>query len=323
MNQGSATAPVIRTRPRIGLALGGGVARGWAHIGVLKALKRLGIEVDVVAGASVGALVGGVALAGHLETLEDWARNLSRLKIVSYLDLRLRSGGGLISGNHLVADMRRHLGEIRIEELPVPFVAIATDLVTGHEVWLREGDLVESLRASISLPGIFPPMRIDQRWMVDGALVNPVPVSVCRALGAEMVIAVNLSGDILGKARKPGATISTAAGFDLFTLLEETPEPVSSFSISSLARRIFNRDYEGPSLFGVMVSSLNIILDRITRSRLAGEPADVLITPRVGHIGLLEFDRADEVITLGEEAVERALPDLSDALRVFAASLQA
>jgi len=307
-----------RTRPRIGLALGGGVARGWAHIGAVRALRRYGIEPDIVAGSSVGALVGGVHLAGHLAELEDWAKHLTKLKIVSFLDLRL-SCGGLIDGSRLVAEMRRHLGDSRIEGLPLPFVAVATDLVTGHEVWSREGSLVEAMRASFSLPGVFPPVSIDHRWLVDGALVNPVPVSVCRALGAKMVIAVNLSADLIGKARRPGALVPTAAGFDLLKLLEEQPAPEipTPSALDALTRRIFRRDYEGPSLFGVMVSSFGIIMDRVTRSRLAGEPPDVHITPRVGHIGLLEFDRAEEAIIEGEAAVERALPELCDALSVF------
>lgn len=317
-------ASLIRTRPRIGLALGAGVARGWAHIGVIRALKKMGIEPDIITGTSVGALVGGCYLAGHLDTLEEWTRNLSRMKIVSYLDLRVRSGG-LISGGRLLAEMKKHMGDKRIEDLPMPFAAIATDLVTGHEVWLRTGPLAESLRASFSLPGVFPPICIDQRWLVDGALVDPVPVSACRALGAEMVIAVNLNADILGKARKPGANIATAAGFDLIQVLDEeyaqqTPPPASR--LNALTRRVFAREYDGPSLFGVMVSSLGIITDRIGRTRLAGDPPDVQIAPRLGHVGLLEFDRAAEAVEEGVAATERAVPDLADALRVFSANLR-
>jgi NTE family protein len=317
-------ASLIRTRPRIGLALGAGVARGWAHIGVLRTLKKMGIEPDIITGTSVGALVGGCYLAGQLDTLEEWTRNLSRMKIVSYLDLRVRSGG-LISGGRLMAEMKKHMGDRRIEDLPMPFAAIATDLVTGHEVWLRTGPLVESLRASFSLPGVFPPICIDQRWLVDGALVDPVPVSACRALGAEMVIAVNLNADILGKARKPGANIATAAGFDLIQVLDEeyaqqTPPPASR--LNALTRRVFTREYDGPSLFGVMVSSLGIITDRIGRTRLAGDPPDVQIAPRLGHVGLLEFDRAAEAVEEGAAATERAVPDLADALRVFSANLR-
>jgi NTE family protein len=317
-------ASLIRTRPRIGLALGAGVARGWAHIGVLRTLKKMGIEPDIITGTSVGALVGGCYLAGQLDTLEEWTRNLSRMKIVSYLDLRVRSGG-LISGGRLMAEMKKHMGDTRIEDLPMPFAAIATDLVTGHEVWLRTGPLVESLRASFSLPGVFPPICIDQRWLVDGALVDPVPVSACRALGAEMVIAVNLNADILGKARKPGANIATAAGFDLIQVLDEeyaqqSPPPASR--LNALTRRVFAREYDGPSLFGVMVSSLGIITDRIGRTRLAGDPPDVQIAPRLGHVGLLEFDRAAEAVEEGAAATERAVPDLADALRVFSANLR-
>ncbi|CAK0740051.1 NTE family protein RssA [uncultured Gammaproteobacteria bacterium] len=307
----------MRVRPRIGLALGGGVARGWAHIGALRALKRYGIVPDVVAGASVGALVGGVHLAGKLDALEDWARRLTRMKIVSYLDLRL-SSGGLIGGTHLVAELRRHLGDMTIESLNTPFVAVTTDLLTGHETWLRKGQAVDALRASISLPGVFPPVLIDGRWLVDGALVNPVPVSACRALGAEMVIAINLSADLIGKARKAGTNFQSAAGFDLLRFLDEHVQEVPpTTALSALARRIFGREYDGPSLFGVMVSALGIVTDRITRSRLAGDPPDVQIAPRLGHIGLLEFDRADEAIAEGDAAVERAAPELLDALAVF------
>lgn len=306
-----------RQRPRIGLALGGGVARGWAHIGVLRALKRYGIEPDIVCGASVGALVGGLMLAGRLDALEEWARSLNRRKIVSYLDLRITQGG-LIGGQRLVAEMRRHLGTLTVEDLPVPFVAVVTDLVSGHEVWLQKGDLVDVLRASFALPGVFAPVAVDGRFLVDGALVNPVPVSACRALGAQMTIAVNLAADPLGRTRKPGAVVPTAAGFDLLKAIDEDlPAGPRPSAIGALARRVFRRDYEGPSLFGVMVSSLGIITDRITRSRLAGEPPDVHIAPRIGHIGLLEFDRADDCIAEGEAAVERSLPDLHDALALF------
>lgn len=304
-------------RPKIGLALGGGVARGWAHIGVVRALKRYGVEPDVVCGASVGAVVGGMMLAGKLDELEEWVLSLNRLRIVSYLDLRIRSGG-LIGGARLVAEMRRHIGDGRIEDLPAPFAAVATDLITGHEVWLQNGDLSESLRASFSLPGVFPPVERDGRMLIDGALVNPVPVSVCRALGAQLVIAVNLSGDLIGKARKQGAAVPTAAGFDLLKVVEESGPLMRAFSpVGALAQRIFRRENEAPSLFGVMVSSLSIVMDRITRSRLAGDPPDVHIAPRLGDVGLLEFDRAQHCIAEGEAAVERALPELHDALAVF------
>ncbi|MEE8189902.1 MAG: patatin-like phospholipase family protein [Kiloniellales bacterium] len=305
-------------RPKIGIALGSGVARGWAHLGVLRALERYGFKPDVLAGTSVGALVGGAYLAGHAEGLEAWARSLNKMRMVSYLDFRGR-GGGLIGGRDLVKAMEEHLGGVMIENLPTPFVAIATDLVTGHEVWLRKGSMVEAMRSSFSLPGVFEPQRVNGRWLIDGALVNPVPVSACQAMGAQMTIAVNLNTDIIGRERASDSAVPTIAGFDLLTEMEKTPVSVSG--LTSIARRFFGRETNTPSMFGVLISSLNIMQDRITRSRLAGEPPDVQIAPRLGHLGLFEFDRAEEAIGEGEAAVERALPRLRQALAIFGREL--
>jgi NTE family protein len=301
--------------PRIGLALSGGVARGWAHIGVLRALERAGIRPDVVCGTSVGALVGGVNLAGKLDVLESWARSLTKLKIATYLDFHV-AGGGMIAGGRLMSVMRQHLGDIAIEDLPVPYTCVATDLVTGHEVWLNRGNLVDALRASFSLPGIFSPVLLNERWLIDGALVNPLPVSVCRAMGAQLVIAVNLNGDLLGRARPPGHRIPRAIGFDLLTELPHI-EREASHGVAGWLKSIFGREPGSPSMFGVMVQSLNILQDRITRSRLAGEPPDVSITPKLGHIGLLEFHRAEEIIAEGAAAADRARGELAEAVAVF------
>ena len=304
------------TRPRIGLALGGGGARGWAHIGVLQALEKAGFKPDILCGTSVGALVGALHLAGKLDVIEDWSRSLNKLRIVGYLDFHA-SGGGMIGGKRLAATMREHLGETTIESLPIPFTCVATDLVTGHEVWLDKGDLVDALRATISLPGAFAPVELDGRWLVDGALVNPLPVSLCRAMGAQIVIAVNLHADIIGRTRVAAERIPHAAGFDL---LQEFPEMEhgNGHGLGAWLRGLFGRAAGSPSLFGVMVQSLNIMQDRITRSRLAGEPPDVSIAPKIGHIGLLEFDRAAEAIAEGAAATGRALLDIGEAITVFA-----
>jgi len=315
-------APSSPRRPKLGLALGSGVARGWAHLGVLRALERYGFRPDVVAGTSIGAMVGGAYLAGHAETLEDWARSLTKVGVMSYLDFRVRSAG-MIGGRHLVQAMEEHFAGVRIEDLNRPFVAVATDLVTGHEVWLRDGDLIQAMRASFSLPGVFEPMRVAGRWLIDGALVNPVPVSVCQALGAEPVVAVNVNADQLGKTRRRGTDVPSIAGFDLLREIEKGGATAPGSKLGALTRRVFRRETDRPSMFGVMISSLGIVQDRITRSRLAGEPPDVHITPRLGHVGLFEFGRAEEIIAEGEAAVERALPDLRDGLAIFDRSLGA
>jgi len=300
----------------IGIALGGGVARGFAHIGVLKVLTRHEIFPTLISGTSIGALVGASYIAGKLPELEDWAKSLSRRKILSYLDIKVR-GAGLIGGKKITQMLEQHFGDMNIEDLPQPLSIIATDLATGHEVWLRDGNLVRAMSASFALPGIFPPIDIGGRNLVDGALVNPCPISVCQALGARLTIAVDLHADMIGKATKPGNNFQTVAGFDIFNEDHVPPEQQKPFLNNPISLKLFQREPGTPSLFGVMVSSLGIIQDRLTRSRLAGDPPDVHIKPLLGHIGMLEFEKAEELIKLGEEAAERVIPDIKAGIRLF------
>lgn len=308
--------PPRRSTRKIGLALGSGLARGWAHIGVIRALLKRGFTFDVITGCSVGALAGGCHLADRLDALEEFARSLNKRKIIGYLDMSL-AHGGMIGGARLVEEMRKYIGAAKIEDYPVPYAAMTTDLLTGHEIWLQKGDLVEAMRASFSLPGIFPPVKIANRWLADGALVCPLPIAACRALGADMVIAVNLNADMIGKARHKSGNFARAAGFDMLEELENAGERHKLSLMDRMVRSVFRRDYDGPSVFGVMTSSLNIMQDRITRSRLAGDPPDVHIAPRLGHFGLLEFDRADEAIREGEAAVARVENYLADAMEIL------
>ncbi|MBT4691174.1 MAG: lysophospholipase [Rhodospirillaceae bacterium] len=303
------------TRPKIGLALGSGVGRGWAHIGVLKGLSKAGIESDVIAGTSIGALVAGVHLAGHMDALEHWACSLNRMRIMRYLDLSMKSGG-ILGGKRLERLLTENLGDLSIEHLPKPFITVATELATGHEIWLRQGPLVDALRASYALPGIFPPVELEGRPLVDGALVNPVPVSVCRAMGARLVIAVNLNADMLGSERAQLAKIAEGQKDNGNSLPGGFPSVFPGAFGAGMLDSLFRRDGT-PSMFNVMASALNILQDRLGRSRLAGDPPDVTIAPQVGHIGLLDFDCAEELIKLGEEAVERSLPVLEEALTVL------
>jgi NTE family protein len=299
----------------VALALGGGMARGFAHIGVLKVLEKHKIRPGIVAGTSIGAVVGAAYLAGKLAEFEQWALGLNRLKILSYLDLRVRSAG-MIGGKRLESLLRANFKDMNIEDLPCPFITIAADLITGHEVWIRKGPLIEAMKASFALPGVFPPVQRNHRFLVDGALVNPVPVAPCQAMGARMTIGVDLHADIIGKATKPGASYPTIAGFDLFNE-KDVPLEEQKKVTTGLTKRLFRREENSPSLFGVMISSLNIMQDRLTRSRLAGDPPDVHIKPLIGHIGLIEFEKAAELIAEGERAAEKAMPDIKTALEVF------
>lgn len=295
---------------KIGIALGSGVARGWAHIGVLRALERLGIKPDVVCGTSIGALVGGVYLGGRLDELETWARALNKLKLTRLFDFQL-GRGGLIAGRRIMQIFDRELHEVQIEQLPARFACVCTDLDTGHEVWLQQGNLMAAVRASYALPGIFAPVEMDGRWLLDGALVNPIPVSVCRALGAHVVIAINLNADVFEPDMAPPPhEVEVADERALARRIKDLPG-------ADLIRQLFSHSNNEPSLFSVMARSLNIAQDRISRSRLAGDPPDVIIAPKLGHIGLFQFDRADASILAGEIAVEQAAGAIDEAMRRF------
>ncbi len=300
---------------RVGLALGSGAARGWAHIGALRALDDLRIMPDVVCGTSIGALVGGFHVSGYLSDLEAWARKLTKLRMVRYLDFRVASNG-MIAGNRLFAEMERRVGDMCFEDLPRPFAVVATDLYTGHEIWYSEGELVPAIRASFSLPGLFEPTRIDGRWVVDGALVNPVPVSVCHALGAQIVIAVNLNTPPNRNGKGPSVPVGTGR----LNPLPGWPQGLLRKSAGRLARRKSDEipaPPETPSLIGVLASTMNLVQDRVTRSRLAADPPDVNIVPKIGHVGLLDFHLASECIEAGSAAVYQAESDIREALTMF------
>ncbi len=301
-------------RPKIGLALGGGAARGFAHIGVLRVLHDNGIVPDVIVGTSIGAVVGGCYVQNQLDTFEAWARHLTARGVLGYLDISF-GGSGFISGGRLATRLEETLGDTMIEDLPRQFAVIATELGTGHEIWLTRGRMVDALRASYALPGIFTPIRIGGRWLVDGALVNPVPVSAARALGARLVIAVNLNSDLLGH----GVTISSHGSDeeDLKAIREmrERPGGLRQFlNPEYLLKRQFMHASDRPNVANVMIDAFNIMQDRVTRSRLAGDPPDVAINPRLGKVGLFDFHRAKEAIALGEQSAQKAVPEITEAL---------
>jgi NTE family protein len=311
-------------RPVIGLALGGGAARGFAHIGIVRTLVAHGIVPNVVVGTSIGAVVGGAYAAGHLDTLEEWARSLQPRNIFGYLDIRL-NGSGLIGGAKLAAQLEAAMGATLIEDLPIKFATVATEVRTGHEIWLTHGRIVDAMRASYALPGIFSPVMVGDRWLVDGALVNPVPVSTARAFGAEIVIAANLSSDVFAHSTtvySHGPTDEVTVAITPEAAIEPAPPPKRGFSRLFSPERTVKREFFGgggrPGISTVMVDAFNIMQDRITRARLAGDPPDLLISPRVGQIGWFDFHRADELIAHGERAAERAIESIQEAIHILA-----
>jgi len=294
-------------KPKLGLALGGGSAKGWSHIGVLRALKDLGIEADIVAGTSMGSLVGAAWVTDNLDDLEEWVANLHWSDVLSLLDIRF--AGGLIHGDKIIGHLSDGMRGIQIESLDKSFAAVATDLENGNEVWLREGKVLDAVRASIALPGLFSPMKLQDRWLVDGGLVNPIPISLCRAMGADVVIAVDLTAQVY--FQKPNSATEVSTGKEEFSL---PSDGLVGLVQGMVGRLRGNNDGEDPfpSMLDVAIRSLLIMTTRIARSRLAGEPAELLITPRVGDIGLMEFHRGREAIKLGRAAVERHIPELEN-----------
>lgn len=266
-----------KPRRRIGLALGGGSARGWSHVGVLRELTEMGIKPEVVAGTSAGALVGAAWALGRLTDFERWLGSLEKRDVFGYFDFSL--SGGVIKGQRLFDFFSLHVEDRPIEDLPIPFGTVATDLEDGTEVWLHRGSLQAAIRASVSIPGLLKPVQAGGRWCVDGSLSNPVPVSLCRALGAEAVIAVDVNGGLLGQERPLAA------------------------------------DGAEPTLLEVVERSLYILQERMTRPRLAVDPPDVLLTPGVGQIGFLEFHRAQESFEAGRNAVKAAAAGLQALVR--------
>jgi NTE family protein len=305
-------APVVREmRPKVkvGLALGGGAARGWSHIGVMRVLAQAGIVPDVIAGCSIGAVVGGCFAAGKLDELEAFATSLTKRRVMGLLDFHL-AGSSIIAGTRLQKLLDHDLTDLKVENLPIRFCTIATELVTGHEIWLTKGPLVKAMRASYALPGVFDPVFMRGRWLMDGALVNPIPITAARALGADIVICVNLNGEV----RARGTVIQSYDASEASTDEEEIEAAMSEprrWGIFAPARAERpKKQPNAPGMATVMVDAFNITQDRIARSRLAGDPPDVMIAPKLAKMGLFEFHRATECIELGRQATERALPDI-------------
>ena len=299
----------MNTKLKIGLALGSGSSRGWSHIGIINELSKLGITPNIVCGTSVGAMVGAAYVMGNVEKLETWACSLTKFDVARFLDINT-SMTGFVNTERFHDYLNENIAgdEDVIEDLSKVYAAVSTDLETGREVWLRKGCLIQAVWASMSMPGLFPAIRHGNRWLVDGGLVNPVPVSVCRALGADIVIAVNLNGDIVGKRFNKSVSKPET---------ENNGKEGLGGKISELVREYTNLpffepgdDEQPPGLLDAIAASVNITQDRITRSRMAGDPPDIVFSPKLSDIGLLELYRAEEAITEGKKCVQRKMPEL-------------
>jgi NTE family protein len=309
-------------RPGIGLALGSGSARGLAHLGVIRAIEDAGIEVDFIAGSSMGALIGAIYASGKLDELEATFRTFDWKTMAGFFDVVLPKSG-LLDGARVSELVRAHIHADTIETLPKPFAALATDIVSGEEVVIRSGDVIEAVRASISVPGIFTPVRSNGHILVDGGLTNPVPVSAARSMGAEFIIAVDLNHEIVaGKNLKPLLAAKDAnnadtpglfaqwAGDYRLSMKDIRQKLISGDNAASAQFRKWTSPEPLPSIFEVLLASINIMEAHITRTRLSLDRPDLILQPPLGHIRFMEFGRAEEIIAIGYEYTKTKLASL-------------
>lgn len=302
---------------KVGLALGSGGAKGWSHIGIIRALECMGIRPTIITGASIGALVGAAYANDSLDRLEKWVRPMTWTDVLSYFDISL-SGSGLIQGGKLLdAIQHETFGNVNIEDMPKAFGAVATQLRSGQEVWFREGDLFNAIRASIALPGLFTPVRHKGKWLIDGGLVNPVPVSLCRSMGAEIVIAVNLNSEVPHRSRSkndralPEPSMSDEE-HNLWDRISKQLHSGIQDGRDALAAKFSRQNKDIPGMYEVFSNTINIMQNRIARSRMSGDPPDVILTPRVSEIVTLDFHKAEIAIEAGEACAYRMRPVLEE-----------
>ena len=310
-----------KKKNKIGLALGTGSARGWAHIGVINALNEANIKVDYVAGVSIGAVVGAVYAAGNINALEDVVLQLNWKQVLSFIDIVFPKSG-LIDGKKIADFIRMYIKAKNIEDLPLPFCAVSTDLATGKEIIIKKGDIVEAVRASISTPGIFTPVIKDNMTLVDGGIVNSVPVSVVRKMGADIVIAVDLTHDIISNRGIGKIQTVSPESMQMVETSDSRPIKKQTF-LTSLNTKIRSIDMSAlthikqwmkintlPNIFEILLGSLYIMEAQITSIQLQSDPPDLLIQPKLGHLRYLEFHRAQEAILEGYEATKSSLKNL-------------
>lgn len=304
--------------PKIGIALGGGAARGWAHIGVLRQLAEMGIHPEIVSGCSIGSLVGAAYAADNLDKLEQSALSMTKIAMMRYFEFNT-SFNGFVKQEKLQQFFHDHVcaRQQSIKGLKKQFASVATNMHSGREIWFTDGPIIDAVWASMTLPGLFPPYLHQGRWLLDGGLVNPVPVSLCRVMGADTVIAVNLNHDLpIGKQQPQKEPEPEAVMPAINPEQPESPvEMISTQLVSSLASSL--RGYSStlfpgrkdenpmPGVIDALMSSINIMQDKITRSRMVGDPPEVSLTPCLGNMGLLEFYHAEEAIEEGRESVRR------------------
>ncbi|MEI6210736.1 MAG: patatin-like phospholipase family protein [bacterium] len=295
------------TRPRIGLALGSGGARGWAHVGVLRRLQELNVPIYCVAGTSIGSIMGAVFAARRLDVIEDLSRQIDWRRVARMFVEVGFPRAGLVTGHRIQQLIQEVVGVHLIEDLLIPFAAVAANLKTGEQVVLSRGSVVDAIRASIAIPGIFVPAQHDGHHLVDGGMINPLPIDVAESMGADVVIAVDvnlLPGRGIDPPHTACPTVAHGMDRDVTAILAHTREalPRVQSAFADAMERWFRRETTGLTIFDVLTRSVRIAENQITHGRLKLHPPALLIQPAVGSIETLEFHRASQAIEAGRAA---------------------
>ncbi|MFI5889608.1 patatin-like phospholipase family protein [Actinoplanes sp. NPDC051513] len=300
---------------RVALALGSGGARGFAHIGVIEVLGERGFEIVAVAGSSMGALVGGVMAAGRLAEFTEWVTGLKQRDVLRLFDPKW-SAPGMITADRLIDHLDAFLTDTQIEDLPIPYTAVATDITARREVWFQRGSLRSAIRASIAIPGLITPVVADGRVLADGGLLNPVPIEPTASVPADLTVAVSLlarrpdhesAAPIRTAAKRPrSAEWRTRLRHAIQLRAGDPAAPATTEAVAEVAEAALPADLR---LADVITSSLDAMQDMIARYRMAGLPPDVHIAVPVTAGGVMEFHRAAEMVALGRELATKALDD--------------
>ena len=299
------------SRKTVALVLGSGSSRGWAHIGVIEALEEEKIPIDYIAGCSIGSYVAAIYASGGFKSLKEFVLRMDGKKVFSYFDV-VFPRSGLLNGTKRLKELySMHADAADFSDLKIPLMMVATDLATGKKVVLKSGSILNALRATMSIPGLFAPVKVKDRWLVDGGLVDPVPVGVARALEADVVIAVDLNSGVVSRTKRMRQNRRAAKKTghpqayknELFEKLSDYYE-TAGINFAGRINEMLGRESSTPDIIETVITSINIMQELITRINLAVEPPDILIQPHLGQLKMLDFDQVDQTIEEGYVGVK-------------------
>lgn len=297
-------------KPNVHLVLGSGGARGLAHIGVIHYLQNQGFNITQITGCSMGALIGGIYAAGKLDEYENWVRQIRRLDVLRFLDISLDSRKGFVKGDKIMEKLRDWVGDLNIESIPIPFSAVSTDILGQKEVWINRGDLVDAIRASISVPGIFTPLIKNNMVLVDGGILNPLPIPPKSMENDQITIAVSLSGRAIKEpfGQQPHKQTDQEKESESNSVISRFLQELQELFHMDL-KEVESREATDLSLTDIMMGMFNTMQDTLTRYQVAGTPPDILIEIPVNTCGSHDFHRATEIISAGEYWAEKAVKE--------------